>query len=86
MTNEQRRERNSTAYLAMDREINDLVRMARATCLLVELYDEHRRAEAARGDISGAELVKFTDQWFQAADFSVRHLSEMANALMRHYA
>jgi hypothetical protein len=85
MTNEPRRDRNSTIYLAIESDMHDLVSMAHAACLLLELYDGERRAAGQRNDCSGAELVKFTDQWFSAADFSVHHLSEMAHALKAKY-
>jgi hypothetical protein len=81
-----RKARNADLYCDMETEIHDLGNMAHATSLLLDLYMEEKAHAAARGNLTGADLVKHLESWSQAVDFMVNHLSERVGALRRHYA
>jgi len=83
--NEQSRDRNASRYLDIGSNIYDVARMARATALMLELYQEQRDDYAKKGFFSGSELVEHTEQWADAVDFMVNHLNEMAQGLRRAY-
>jgi hypothetical protein len=77
---------NADLYCDTESEVHDLGNMAHATSLLLDLYMEEKAVAAARGNLTGADLVKHLESWSNAVDFMVNHLNTMVHQLRRHYA
>jgi hypothetical protein len=82
-------ERNSKAFIAMENDVADIGRMAKATVMILDLYLQEKESCA-----DANKTVRFTEQqivshlepWSEAMEFMVHHLADMARELRRHYA